>query len=104
MFKYATEVKSKLENNDAIWFYIPTTIAPRYEFSTEMDKRAMGLQAELSIRVPKTFEGSITSIECQASVELAGEAANMDRDFVLNICPEDVQKQLYFEVTVLILS
>ncbi len=128
---YVTEVKNEPGTN-AIRFYIPTTIAPRYVPPTETDKGAMDIKAmkfsgespaPLSIKVAVSLQGKIRSIECpthqvkvdmkgpikenpnwtKAFVELAGESTDMDRDFVLNIFPEDVHKpRLYFEVNGLI--
>lgn len=129
---YTTEVKTEPGSN-AIRFYIPTTIAPRYVSPTETDDKAKDIKAmkfspsspaPLSLKVAVSLQGKIKSIECpthkvkvdnkgpikenpaweKAFVELVGESTDMDRDFVLNILPEEVHKpRLYSEVNTLVI-
>lgn len=124
---YVSEVKNE-PGSKAIRFYIPTTIAPRYVSPSETDQTAEDIRkmefspsspAPLSIKVAVSLQGGIKSIDSpthkvkvdkgrtipenelwhKATVELAGETTDMDRDFVLNIVPEEVHKaRLYSEV------
>lgn len=123
---YVTEVKNEPGSN-AIRFYIPTTIAPRYVSPSETDDKAQDIKtmkfspttpAPLTLKVAISLQGKIKSIECpthkvkvektgpipekptweKATVELSTETSDMDRDFVLNIVPEEVHKaRLYSE-------
>lgn len=124
---YVTEVKNEPGTN-TIRFYIPTTIAPRYISSSETDDNAKNIKemtfslsspALLSVKVAVSLQGGIKSIDSpthnvtvtnsgtipqnevwhEAMVELSAPTTEMDRDFVLNIVPEEAHKpRLYSEV------
>ncbi len=126
--EYITEVKNEPGTNN-IRFYIPTTIAPRYVSPTEKDDhQAMDVKkiryscsspAPLSLKVRVSLQGGFKSIASpthkvtvditkptregdtwhKAIVALSGHTTDMDRDFVLNIEPEERHKpRLYSEV------
>ncbi|CAL8124348.1 unnamed protein product [Orchesella dallaii] len=113
MIHYVTEVKNEGETN-AMRFYIPTTIAPRYVSPSETDEKAKELRnmtfseyspAPLSLHVEVNLQDEIKSIQSptnaitvdkilpipgkelwrKAVVELRGWNTDMDRDFVLNV-------------------
>ncbi|CAL8143672.1 unnamed protein product [Orchesella dallaii] len=123
---YVTEVKNEPGTN-AIRFYIPTTVAPRYVSPSEKDEKAEDIRkmtysdtspAPLTLKVAVSLQDDIKSIESpthsikvekqgpvpgkqswqKALVELSGTTTDMDRDFVLNILPEQIHKpRLYSE-------
>ncbi|XP_037045008.1 von Willebrand factor A domain-containing protein 5A-like [Bradysia coprophila] len=117
IIEYITEVKNE-PGSDNIRFYVPTTIAPRYVSAKETDDGAIAIRnmkfsltspAPLSISVTISMQGGIKSIESpthnvrveklkriseddvwhKTVVELSGKTTDMDRDFVLNIVPEE---------------
>lgn len=124
---YVTEVKNEPGSN-AIRFYIPTTSSPRYVSPTETGTKVEDIKdmqfsdssaAPLSIKVAVSLQGGIKSITSpthqvkvakiqtipeheiwhKAIVELSGNTTDMDRDFVLEILPEEIYKpRLYSEV------
>ncbi|CAL8097329.1 unnamed protein product [Orchesella dallaii] len=123
---YVTEVKNEPGTN-AIRFYIPTTVAPRYVSPSEKDDKAEDIRkmkfsdtspAPLTLKVAVSLQDDIKSIESpthsikvekqgpipgkqtwqKALVQLSGTTTDMDRDFVLNILPEQIHKpRLYSE-------
>ncbi|CAL8104254.1 unnamed protein product [Orchesella dallaii] len=123
---YVTQVKNEPGTN-AIRFYIPTTVAPRYVSPSEKDDKAKEIgnmrfsdssPARLTLKVVVSLQDKIKSIESpthsiqvekqgqipgkqgweKALVKLSGTTIDMDRDFVLNILPEQIHKpRLYSE-------
>lgn len=127
IIEYVTEVKNEPGTN-TIRFYVPTTIAPRYVSPSEIDDQANDIKnmdfatsspAPLSLKITVSMQGGIKSIESpthkvniekskpksendcwhRAIVELSGDTTDMDRDFVLNIEPEEKHEpRLFSEV------
>lgn len=127
IIEYVTEVKNE-PGTSTIRFYVPTTIAPRYVSPAETHDQANDIKnmefsttspAPLSLKVTVSMLGGIKSIQSpthkvnvqkstpipendgwhKAIVELSGETTDMDRDFVLNIEPEEKHKpRLFSEV------